>query len=63
VNEGDDTSLDQSSREAAQVDVRSILQEQIDLAKPDDLVFLESQVDYIARLIIDRLGWRGGPAE
>lgn len=35
--------------------VKKILLEQIELAKPDDLAFLESQVSYIARLIVDRL--------
>lgn len=32
--------------------VRSILQEMIDLAKPDDLAFLEMQLSYIARKIV-----------
>jgi hypothetical protein len=41
--------------------VRAILMEQIELAKPDDLAFLESQVDYIARCIVDRLCSQRGP--
>src|SRR4029077_15036101 len=42
---------------------REILCEQIKLAKPDDLAFLERQVDYIARLIVDRLYLRELPSE
>lgn len=35
--------------------VEEILREEIALAKPDDLAFLESQVSCIARRIVDRL--------
>ena len=46
------------SLEDAEAVVKAILLEQFDLARPDDLAFLQLQVDYIARSIVDRLGWR-----
>ena len=36
--------------------IEAVLREQLDLAKPDDLAFLESQVPYIAGCIMHRLG-------
>lgn len=40
--------------------VEAILREEIDLARPDDLAFLEFQVPHIARRIIDRLDLQDG---
>lgn len=40
--------------------VETILREEIDLARPDDLAFLEFQVPRIAQRIIDHLGLQGG---
>lgn len=41
-------------------EVEAVLREQIELARPDDLAFLESQVPYIARRIVARLRSRDG---
>lgn len=40
--------------------IEEVLMEQIDLSRPDDLAFLESQVPYIAGCIIHHLNLRHG---
>lgn len=44
-------------------EVERILRVEIDLARPDDLAFLESQVPHIAAKIVSRLRSLGGLAE
>lgn len=43
--------------------IEKALREQIELAKPDDVAFLEFQAPRIAAVIAARLGWLDGPLE
>ena len=54
------TSFTSESLEADVIkDITQILVEQIELAKPDDLAFLEFQVERIAERIFDHLHLQG----
>lgn len=52
VSAGSDSSR-QADADGCLRRVESILREELDLAKPDDLAFLELQVPRIARRIVD----------
>lgn len=51
------------SPEEAVAIIERALMEQIELAKPDDVAFLEFQAPRIASVIAARLGWLDGPLE
>lgn len=51
-----------TSRGEAIAVIEEILREQVDLSKPDDLAYLESQIHYTASRIAARLGLPDGRA-